>query len=129
MSKGFTLIELLIVLAILTFLFSLIFPFSHSLYTYYTEVREIEKLVLTLGNLRRDSFLYNRENTIFEKNGTLYINDISMSFNKFKFKIKKPISFLKNGTSTGGIIYIFTEKNTYKININTPFGEIWYEKS
>lgn len=129
MSKGFTFIELLIVLAILTFLFSLIFPFSHSLYTYYTELREIEKLVLTLGNLRRDSFLYNRENTIFEKNGTLYINDISMSFNKFKFKIKKPISFLKNGTSTGGIIYIFTEKNTYKININTPFGEIWYEKS
>ncbi|MEN2985835.1 MAG: type II secretion system protein [Thermodesulfovibrionaceae bacterium] len=128
MKKGFTLIEILIVLAILSLVFSVVVPFSYSLYTYYTETHEIEKVALTLSSLRREAFLYNRENIVYEKNGILYLNDNPLSMN-FKFKMDKPIIFFKNGTSSGGIISVFTGKNLYKIEVNSPFGEIHYEKS
>lgn len=129
MNKGFTLIEVLIALVILSLIFAVVLPVSYSLYTYYKESHEIEKIVVLLSNARRESFLYNKENVIHEKNGVLYINGKAIEEFGFRFRIDTPVVFFKNGTSSGGEINIFTEKNIYKIEINSPFGEIRYEKS
>lgn len=128
MKNGFTLIEVLIALTILAVVFSLIMPISYSMYNYYNEIREIEKIVFMISNVRRESFLYNKENVLYEKNGILYINERPVENFSFRFKINSPIIFFKNGTSSGGIIKIFKDNTAYKIEIYSPFGEIRYEK-
>lgn len=128
MKKGFALIELLLVIAILSLIVSVIIPVSYDLYTFYIETHEIEKFVIFLSGIKRESFLYNRENVIHEKNGIIYVNDKSIRDFNFKFQIDSPIIFFKNGTSSGGIIKIITNKNAYKIQVSSPLGEIHYEK-
>lgn len=128
MNKGFTLIELLLVIAILSLIVSVIIPVSYDLYISYIETHEIEKFVVILSGIRRESFLYNRENVIHEKNGIIYVNDRAIRDFNFKFQIDSPVIFYKNGTSSGGIIKIIANKNSYKIQVSSPLGEIHYEK-
>lgn len=128
MKKGFALIELLLVIAILSLIVSVIIPVSYDLYISYIETHEIEKFVIFLSRIKRESFLYNRENVIHEKNGIIYVNDKSIRDFNFKFQIDSPLVFYKNGTSSGGTIKIITNKNAYKIQVSSPLGEIHYEK-
>lgn len=126
--KGFTLIELLLVLFILSFILGFAAPISYTLYNNYKETNEIEKLTLFLSQIRREAFLYNKEITIYEINESLYINDEVIKKFPFKFKINSPIRFYNKGTSSGGIIYVFTGRSIYKLVISSPFGEIHYER-
>jgi len=128
-KRGFTLVEVLITISILLLIFSVSLPISFSMYRYYKESQEVDKFVIFLSTLRRDAFLYNREHKIAERDGLLLIDDKVKEVEGLKFSIEKPIIFYKNGTSSGGIIIVYTPNFKFKIEISAPFGEIKYEKS
>lgn len=127
--KGFTLVEILISIAIFSLILSVVVPFSYSLFFYYKDSREVEKLIIFLSSLRREAFLYNKEFIIYEKEGRLFVNENPVEKIQLKVSIEKPIHFYKNGTSSGGIIFVSSERNIFKIIIYYPFGEIFYEKA
>jgi prepilin-type N-terminal cleavage/methylation domain-containing protein len=128
-KRGVTLVEVLITISILLLIFSVSLPISFSMYRYYKESQEVDKFVIFLSTLRRDAFLYNREHKIAEKDGVLLIDDKVKEVEGLKFSIEKPIIFYKNGTSSGGIIIVYTPNFKFKIEISAPFGEIKYEKN
>ena len=128
LKRGFTLIEVLITLSILLLIFSVSLPISFSMFKYYKESQEVDKLVIFLSSLRRDAFLYNKEHIIAEKDGFLTIDGKLKEIEGLKFSVENPIIFYKNGTSSGGIIIVYTSNFKFKIEISSPFGEIKYEK-
>lgn len=127
-TKGITLVEVILVTATLLFLLSVVIPFSYSSYLYYKNSREVEKFVIFLSSLRREAFLHSKEFVIYKQGDKLYINETNINNFHLSLKIEKPIYFYKNGTSSGGIIFVYFERYTFKIVISYPFGEIYYER-
>lgn len=127
-NRGLTLIELLIVISFLSLIFGLLTPIFIKFYQNYKENFMLDELVNYLNQVRRDSFYYNRDQILYEKNNKLYINNKHYKKSELSFIIEEPIYFYKHGTTSGGVIYVIINNNKYKITVKYPFGEISYEK-
>jgi len=127
-QNGFTLIEILIVLAIISMILTVVTPFSVNLYERYEDSLKVQKVMLYIASLKRESFLYSKENEISSLDGTLLVNGEKKPFSGMFVIVKKPFRFFKNGTSDGGEIEIQIDKRKYTITVRKPFGEISLEE-
>jgi len=124
-NKGFTLIELLIVITIIGMMYSVSVPISYSIYQRYQTSLKAEKVLTLVSSMRVEAFLYGRDKIIESKEGRMLINGTdSGGFEDLFIQIDSPIRYYRSGTTSGGEIKIYANKNTYLIEIKSPLGEI-----
>lgn len=128
MKKGFTLIELLITLSLITIILSVVLPVSYSTYKSYKESLEAEKVLIFLSSLKRDSFLYNRGKFIETIDGRLVIDGEEKNFEDIYIYTEDPITFYKNGTTSGGKIRLEMANSNFLIYIEAPSGNLKFER-
>ena len=127
-KKGFTLIEMIIVVAIIGMMFSVSVPISYNLYSSYRASLKAEEVMIFISDLKRESFLYSEANVLSSKDGVVMLNGKERIFGDTTIQIDHPIEFYKNGTTSGGIVKIYVEKEAYSLNVQTPFGNIILER-
>ncbi|MGD0281193.1 MAG: prepilin-type N-terminal cleavage/methylation domain-containing protein [Dissulfurispiraceae bacterium] len=124
-SSGFTLIELLIVITIIGMMFSVSVPISYSIYQRYQASLKAEKVLTLVSSMRLDAFLHGRDQLIESKEGRMLVNGIdSGGFEDLFIQIDSPIIFYRSGTTSGGEIKVYADKNTFLIEIQSPLGEL-----
>lgn len=128
MKKGFTLIELLITLSLITIILSVVLPVSYSTYKSYKESLEAEKVLIFFSSLKRDSFLYNRGKFIETIDGRLVIDGEEKDFEDIYIYTEEPITFYKNGTTSGGKIRLEMANSNFLIYIEAPSGNLKFER-
>jgi prepilin-type N-terminal cleavage/methylation domain-containing protein len=124
-AKGFTLIELLIVVTIIGMMFSVSLPISYSIYQRYQSSLKAEKVLTLVSSMRMEAFLYGRDKLIESKDGRMLVNGTdSGGFEDLFIQIDSPIIFYRSGTTSGGEIKVYADKNTFLIEIHSPLGEL-----
>ncbi|MBF0557307.1 MAG: prepilin-type N-terminal cleavage/methylation domain-containing protein [Nitrospirae bacterium] len=124
-AQGFTLIELLIVITIIGMMFSVSVPISYSMYQRYQASLRAEKVLTLVSSMRMEAFLYSRDKLIEAKDGRMLVDGADSGGLKDVFiQIDQPIRFYKTGTTSGGEIKVYSENNTFLIEIQAPFGVI-----
>ena len=127
-NHGFTLVEILIVVSIIGLIFSITLPISYELYESYKNSLKVQKVMLYIASLKRESFLYSEEKNISSSEGALIVNGEPKVFPGVYIVVKKPFKLFKNGTSNGGEIEIHVGSERYKIIVSAPFGELFLER-
>ena len=127
-KKGFTLIEILIVLSIIGLMFSVALPISYSMYGSYKASLKVEKVMVFISSLKRESFLYSEAKVLSSKDGVMIVNGKEKTFDDTSIQIDQPIEFYRNGTTSGGTLKIYVGDQAYTLNVQTPLGGIILER-
>ena len=127
-KKGFTLIEILIVLSIIGLMFSVTLPISYSMYGSYKASLKVEKVMVFISSLKRESFLYSEAKVLSSKDGVMIVNGKEKTFDDTSIQIDQPIEFYRNGTTSGGTLKIYVGDQAYTLNVQTPLGGITLER-
>ncbi len=129
-SSGFTLIELLLVVTIIGMMYSMSVPITYSIYQRYQASLEAEKVLTLVSSMRMEAFLYSRDKHIESKEGRLLVNGTDPGgFKDLFIQIDNPINFYRSGTTSGGEIKVYADKNTFLIEIQSPLGEITFKSA
>ena len=127
-KKGFTLIEILIVLSIIGLMFSVTLPISYSMYGSYKASLKVEKVMVFISSLKRESFLYSEAKVLSSKDGVMIVNGKEKTFDDTSIQTDQPIEFYRNGTTSGGTLKIYVGDQAYTLNVQTPLGGIILER-
>ena len=127
-KKGFTLIEILIVLSIIGLMFSVALPISYSMYGSYKASLKVEKVMVFISSLKRESFLYSEAKVLSSKDDVMIVNGKEETFDDTSIQIDQPIEFYRNGTTSGGTLKIYVGDQAYTLNVQTPLGGITLER-
>ena len=123
-ERGFTLIELLIVVTIIGLLFSVTLPISLGMYENYKASLKAQEVMLFISGLRRDSFLYSEGKVLSSKNDMITVDGKENVFEDTRIRIDSPITFYRNGTTSGGKINIYVGDQAYSLNVGSPLGDL-----
>jgi prepilin-type N-terminal cleavage/methylation domain-containing protein len=124
-SKGFTLIELTIVVAIIGLMLSVALPVSYNMYLSYQNSLEAQKVLTVISALRREAFLYSEERFVDAKDGLLVVNGKpSEAFRGMSIAGDGPITFYRNGTTSGGNLRIRFKDELFTIKVVGPTGDL-----
>jgi len=123
-ERGFTLIELLIVVSIIGIMLSVSLPISFSMYENYKASLKAQEVMLFISGLRRDSFLYSEGKMLSSKNDMITVDGKEKVFEDTRIRIDSPITFYRNGTTSGGKIYIYVGGQAYSLNVGAPLGDL-----
>lgn len=127
-EKGFTLIEILIVVSIIGLMFSVALPISYSMYGSYKASLKVEKVMVFISSLKRESFLYSEAKVLSSKDGVMIVNGKEKTFDDTSIQIDQPIEFYRNGTTSGGTLKIYVGDQAYTLNVQTPLGGLILER-
>jgi prepilin-type N-terminal cleavage/methylation domain-containing protein len=123
-NRGFTLIELLLVISIVGIMLSVTLPVSLSMYENYKASLKAQEVMVYLSGLRRDAFLYSEGKVLTSKNNVITVDGKEKVFEDTRIRIDSPITFYRNGTTTGGKIYIYVGDQAYSLNVGAPLGDL-----
>jgi len=127
-KKGFTLIEILIVIAIVGIILSVSLPISYNMYSSYKASLKSQEVMVFISALRRESFLYSEGKVLSSVNDVITVNGSPMPFADTRLRLDKPITFSKNGTTSGGTIKIYVTDQAYFLSVKEPMGDLVLEK-
>ena len=122
--KGFTLIELLIVISIMGIMLSVTLPISLGMYENYKASLKAQEVMVYLSGLRRDSFLYSEGKVLSSKNDMITVDGKEKVFEDARVRLDSPITFYRNGTTSGGKINIYVGDQVYLLSVGTPLGDL-----
>jgi prepilin-type N-terminal cleavage/methylation domain-containing protein len=124
MRRGFTLIELLVVMSIVGILLSVSLPISFGMYESYKASLKAQEVMLFISGLRRDSFLYSEGKVISSRNDVITIDDKEQVFEGVRISVDAPVTFYRNGTTSGGVIRIQVAGQAYTLSVEAPLGDL-----
>ena len=123
-NGGFTLIELSIVIAIIGLMFSVALPVSYRMLQSYQSSLEAQKVLTVISALRREAFLYSDERQVDAQNGRLLIDGKQMeTFKDISIATDSPITFYRNGTTSGGRLRLRLKDDAFTIEVIGPKGD------
>jgi len=123
-QKGFTLIEILLVVAIVGIMLSVSLPMSFSMYESYKASLKAQEVMVFISSLRRESFLYSEGKVLSSKNDVITVDGKEKNFEDTRIRIDSPITFFRNGTTSGGTIRIYVGDQAYSLNVTAPLGNM-----
>lgn len=132
-NSGFTLIEILLVISIAGLIMVVSLPISYNMYMSYKASLKAEEVLVFISKVKREAFLYSEENLLYTKDGVIHSDDgqgkvSPVSFPGIFVQSDTPVKFFKNGTTSGGMLKIYTAGYTYHLLIKSPFGDLMMEK-
>lgn len=123
-QKGFSLIELLIVVSIIGLMMTVVLPISTSMYARYKASLKAQEVMIAVADLRREAFLYSEKKIISASRHQLTVNGESRSFPDAQISVDTPITFYKNGTTSGGFISVRVGEHVFVVNVKAPLGDL-----
>lgn len=131
--KGFTLIELLLVISIVGLIMAVSLPVSYEMYLSHKAALKAEEVLVGMSKIKRDAFLYSEESVLYSKDGVLQSEDGQGNVTPIIFpgtfvQCDLPVSFYKNGTTSGGVLKIHIGAHKYQLNIQPLYGNLLLEK-
>lgn len=131
--KGFTLIELLMVISIVGLIMAVSLPVSYEMYLSHKAALKAEEVLVGMSKIKRDAFLYSEESVLYSKDGVLQSEDGQGNVTPIIFpgtfvQCDLPVSFYKNGTTSGGVLKIHIGAHKYQLNIQPLYGNLLLEK-
>jgi prepilin-type N-terminal cleavage/methylation domain-containing protein len=122
---GFTLIELTIVVAIIGLMLSVSVPVSYNMYLSYQNSLEAQKVLTVISAVRRESFLYSDERSVDAQNGLLMVDGKPLdTFRNISVAGNGPITFYRNGTTSGGTLRLRFKDDLFTIEVVGPKGDL-----
>lgn len=126
-NKGFTLIELLIVVSIIGLMMAVTLPVSADMYYRYKASLKAQELMVVVSDLRRESFLYSENKVLSSDRDKMTVNGKTMIFADTQVSIGAPITFYKNGTTSGGAINLRVGDYLFAVRVAAPLGDLKLE--
>lgn len=123
-QKGFTLIELLFVVAIIGMMLSVSLPVSFSMYNNYKSSLKAQEVMIFISKLKRESFLYSEIKILSSKNNMITVDGQAKAFDDSRINVDSPITFYRNGTTSGGMVKVNTSGSVYLVAVRAPFGDL-----
>lgn len=131
--NGFTLIELLLVIALVGLIMGVSLPASYEMYLSHKAALKAEEVLVGISKIKREAFLYSEENVLYSKDGVLQSEDGQGKVTPLVFlgafvQCDLPVSFYKNGTTSGGVLKIHIGAHKFQLNIEPLYGNLLLEK-
>jgi prepilin-type N-terminal cleavage/methylation domain-containing protein len=127
-KKGFTLVEVILVVFLVLLILSVIYPISINILSRQKEKKKILEAVVSISDLRRQSFSNFKVGMISTANNCLIFTLGGTTLKKICFKgnIRLPgeIFFNKNGVTKGGEIVFQNPGTIYKVKIEKLTGKV-----
>ncbi len=122
---GFTLIEITIVVAIIGLMLTVALPVSYRMLQSYQNSLEAQRVLTAISAVRREAFLYSDERQVDAQNGHLLINGKKVEvFKDISIASDGPITFYRNGTTSGGKLRLRLRDDAFAIEIVGPKGDL-----
>ena len=115
--------------SIIGIMLSVSLPISFSMYENYKASLKAQEVMLFISGLRRDSFLYSEGKMLSSKNDMITVDGKEKVFEDTRIRIDSPITFYRNGTTSGGKIYIYVGGQAYSLNVGTPLGDLFLTRT
>ena len=115
---------MLLVVAIIGIMLSVSLPISFSMYESYKASIKAQEVMVFISGIRRDSFLYSEGKILSSRSDVITVDGKEKVFTDTRIRIDAPITFYRNGTTSGGDIRIYIGDQAFSLSVGAPLGEL-----